>query len=767
MAISNNSTPRAGVPISDNSKRPQGISRPDKKNSVERTLQKSIQELVKSLNKNSTEAIEKWVKQATQELNLSASQRDKILSKYIKQNEEYKQRAENLKKQANDLRTELYDRFAKGQITSEELEEQLSNTEKLYKEAIDSQRDIIFEFTSDLDKVTDNIKDKFSDMGTKFADTMQETFKQNKKSFQGFLGPLNLLLSPITEMTGFDPFALLGEKLFGGKQGHGVLGKLLEIDKDINKEEKNKSLSEKVGGFLGIGGKTQKLKTKPNVNFVAKTNSGAMGALLLHQDLEKFIKQSRKKDVKEKGGKVLDTVMNTLGGVGGGIGGMEFGALLGKGGGVLTKGLTIGGGITAILSSIIMMIEDGVRGFFQADKWKTSKVSAVAGSVFGGAKKGIMNIFRQMGKWALMGAGIGIFAGPIGALVGGLIGAVLGGVLGAIGGERLAKVFDKMGLWFKDIFFPQVKNFIFKIFNIEKFIAIWKNSEDGVWAKIWNTIKEVFNVMIIKPIKGLWDFCVMMFDWAWQLITGIGRWFKDLFFKIPWDKIGKGISNAWNTTVNWVKDIGGIVINFVKNVFKGIGNFFVNVFLKGKQIVKIVKQVFKNAFRKVGDKISDIFSPITTFVKEKIIDPIKNFFKTIGRVFGFVTSLGARDIWDIITNKEVTFVERFEAYNAQKDVEEANVNDAIIRTDGSIIHTDPDDNIIATKNNPANISMIKNETQERLRRETSSLSNNNLEKKIDTLIDILGKILNKEPPKLVSPAQTRVDLDLIMSGGIL
>ena len=111
-----------------------------------------------------------------------------------------------------------------------------------------------------------------------------------------------------------------------------------------------------------------------------------------------------------------------------------------------------------IIAGLSMAIEDGITGYLSADEWGTSKIGAFFGGFFGGdAKGGMKNAFKNAGKFALIGAGkgallgAGIFSIP-GMIIGGLLGAAVGGILGYIGGEKLAKSFDKIGVWFKKQF---------------------------------------------------------------------------------------------------------------------------------------------------------------------------------------------------------------------------------------------------------------------------------------------------------------------------
>lgn len=84
----------------------------------------------------------------------------------------------------------------------------------------------------------------------------------------------------------------------------------------------------------------------------------------------------------------------------------------------------IAGGIWAIMDGFKGMFEfGGIEGFF--------------GGLLGGMDSGIKGMFSGMGKWALIGAGIGSIVPGVGTIIGGAVGALIGGILGFFGGEKI------------------------------------------------------------------------------------------------------------------------------------------------------------------------------------------------------------------------------------------------------------------------------------------------------------------------------------------
>ena len=86
-------------------------------------------------------------------------------------------------------------------------------------------------------------------------------------------------------------------------------------------------------------------------------------------------------------------------------------------------------------------------------EWSESKVASGMSGLLGGFDSGFKGAFKNMGKWALMGFGIGNIICPVvGGIIGGLIGGAIGGILGWIGGEKISKALESVGTFFKGVF---------------------------------------------------------------------------------------------------------------------------------------------------------------------------------------------------------------------------------------------------------------------------------------------------------------------------
>ncbi len=111
-------------------------------------------------------------------------------------------------------------------------------------------------------------------------------------------------------------------------------------------------------------------------------------------------------------------------------------------------GAMVVGAITAAVGALVMMVFDGITGYFKAEEWGVSKMNAVIGAVIGGTGKGMSGAMWGSAKWGGAGFAIGMgIGGPLGAIIGGAVGMLLGGIAGYFGGEKIAKLLDEIETW--------------------------------------------------------------------------------------------------------------------------------------------------------------------------------------------------------------------------------------------------------------------------------------------------------------------------------
>lgn len=695
----------------------------------------------------------------------------------------------------------------------------------------------------------DNKKNSFESKSIKIFDKLikgsVDVVKKNNDSLRGaFLGPINLLMKPIEDFTG---------KTF-------ALSSLLDGSATL---------------FKKVFFKKPIMKKHPSESDLVKNKE--LGPLFLVDFFKKHLDKNKKTDsllpsispqIKTEG--IFKSLTKGFSSFGSMIGG----ALLAGGKKIASLASMVAkfASPVAIITAIVMAVIDGIKAIFKSKDWGASKISSFFAGFFSSTSSGWKGAFSGMGKWALLGVGIGLpFAPPIGPIVGGILGAVIGGILGFIGGQKIAVAFDKMGSWFKEIAFPAIGNFFVNIGNGIKnfFVSMW-NGIKGFFSSlkekllsyfkgfsdIWNSDKSIGRKLgetVRYAIIGIIKFITYPFVKLGELLVKGGKAvvgffkkinFKEIFLNM-WEAIkkpfikggifikdltksifgffkkinfGEIFSNIWNTLKKpFVK--GGI---FVKNIFKSLKKWikkldFKDFFMGIWEKIKGFPSIIGNGIKKIISRLSEIFSwtniktvlgntgefllnignKIMTFIydffaglfnvdttweefkggvsdiiNKFLINPLKSAFGAImdaftliGDTFGFIGSQGWSFFSSLIDGSLGTKFEEYRRSLGRYDYKEETVDDAIIRKDGSIVRTSPDDNIIATKNNPLDISEIKSFTINKLKDVEGKGYGGYLEYKLDKMIDILSKILEKDLI-IQNPPQTKQDLIKIIEGVI-
>lgn len=578
-------------------------------------------------------------------------------------------------------------KFSKGNNLANVSNEYYSQLEKLKSDALDTFEDgldnkeykkalmnLNNKYAQDMkDAWKEDFKENHKVLGG-IANGIKDTFDRNKETLQGLLGPLNLFIAPLKDFFG----------------GFGAVFKFIG------------------GGVKKLFGKFT--KKNPTASDVLKSGAFGVGALYIGSKLEQMFGKTKGENKKGIFDKLKNNILSKLLPFLGLTAGATKKDILKKGGkkllGGASKFLKMGhGGVASglgILASGALMAKDAMKGVQMAGQgeWSESKIASGMGGLLGGFDSGFKGAFKNMGKWALMGFGIGNIICPIvGGLIGGLIGSAVGGILGWIGGAKISKAMEKLGKWGR-----------------EKFDKA-KEGLKNAWSKateIWGEGKEAFK-------NG----------------TFFTNFVPDLLNRIK-DKLFEG----WNMLKE--SPLGQFVQKLFENIQNGMTKFF--------------------------DE-----NPIGKWMDSYIIAPIKNAFGQMGAWFSYIGdafekdgmtgALHAMTVGSIKKDKSTGLTE-FETYK-QNLLNPTTVDDAIIRTDGSIIKTNPKDTLVALKDVPLSMEQVRNNTTKNLNTSLSNLGNDKtLEKKLTTIIDVLSKILAKDV-QVNLPPQTRSDLDILMSGGMI
>ena len=582
----------------------------------------------------------------------------------------------------------MNNKFSKGNNLASTSNEYYNQLEKLKSDTLDVYGEG-FENNKEYKKALMNLNDKYAkDMKDAWKEDFKEnhkvlggiasgikdTFERNKETLLGVLGPLNLFIAPMKEF--FGGFGAVFKFIGGGVKK--LFGKFTKKNPTASDVLKSGAFGV---GALYIGSKLEQMfgetKDEDKEGIFDKLKNGILSKLLPFLGLTAG---ATKKDILKASGKKF-------------IGGAKSFLTMGHG--------AVAGGL-GILGGGALMAKDAMKGIQMAGQgeWSESKVASGMGGLLGDFDSGFKGAFKNMGKWALMGFGIGNIICPIvGGLIGGLIGSAVGGILGWIGGAKISKAMKKLGKWGK-----------------EKFDKA-KEGLKNAWSKtteIWGEGKEAF-----KNGTFFTDFV------------------PDLLNKIK-DKLFEG----WNMLKE--SPLGQFVQKLFENIQNGMEKFF-NENPIGKWMDSYIIAPIKNAFGQMGA-----------------------WFSYIGNAFekdGLLGALNAMTLGTLKKNKSTGLTD-FEEYK-QNFLNPTNVDDAIVRADGSIIKTNPKDTLVALKDIPLSMEQVRSDTTKNLNSSLNGLGNDKtLEKKLTVIIDVLSKILDKDI-QVNLPPQTRGDLDIIMSGGMV
>lgn len=144
-----------------------------------------------------------------------------------------------------------------------------------------------------------------------------------------------------------------------------------------------------------------------------------------------------------------------------------------------------------------------------------------------------------------------------------------------------------------------------------------------VAAKVWNKIKEIWGVVA---------------DWLNKnVVEPVKKFFTDL-----WDSIGKLAETCWN----FIKGVWDKVSGWFNDyIIKPISEFF-------SKLWEVVSEAAKTAWEKISklsetcwNAIKEVWDVVTGWFKEKIIDPVVNFFTELWQV----TAAEAKKGWEGIS----------------------------------------------------------------------------------------------------------------------
>lgn len=509
-------------------------------------------------------------------------------------------------------------------------------------------------------------------------------------------------------------------------EGFVYIGDILEGKKTKDKTKKGGLLQSLFGGasgesgIIGIASKVfpMLLKALPLVALAAGIIWGVIDAIKAVGMADKW------------------GVSKVAAGIGGFLGGTGKGwsnafanagkwALIGAGAGFL-----IGGPVGAIAGGLIGAAIGGLLGYIGGEaiaKYINGTFSSI-GAFLGGTGSGWKNAFANAGKWALIGAGVGfVVGGPIGALAGGFIGAAIGLLLGYIGGQKINTFFAGVGKFFVDAGHA-IANATVTLFKgaVSIFNKIFVDKHNPVTGKIQKSLIHKAGDAIVGLGKNIFGFIGGVGKAASTGgILGAAKYIGDAILPI-FQNISKGVTsfidahpvlkgivdslmgpiswieNVFKSAVAEIKKFAQDPVKYIKELFTtvkdAITGFFSSLmsffnFLGSQSIFETAKQVFSGSFGKNLQDYTTRNKELTTLIDQKGTTAFQQTL--VGTKFsGESQSQAVGDL----TKGENTKLFKSIVSNLQTMPDVTKVQDAIIRPDGKVIMTSPDDTIYATKN---------------------------------------------------------------------
>ena len=310
----------------------------------------------------------------------------------------------------------------------------------------------------------------------------------------------------------------------------------------------------------------------------------------------------------EEGGGLFDSLKEMLS-MKFAMGGLSLGSLFKPGGlkallatlgttlftGIKTAFASVGGGIKgllgptlmkflspmALITGLVLAVKDGISAMGSSMDWGVGKISAFLGGFFAGeADGGIMNMFKNAGKWALIGAGVGSFIPVVGTLLGGLVGMVIGGILGLIGAKKIAQAFNAVGAWLSEKW-SQIATFVKEIWGQ---LSAW-------FSEQWTKVKEFFFSALSWAGEGL--------SAGWSSLSGF-------------------VSEKWEAVKKWFEDLLTFESEGGEKI--GIGEKIIELF---KKIPDKIVEMFRELVQKVKDIFSNISMPWEDSPEEKKAEAVE------------------------------------------------------------------------------------------------------------------------------------------------
>ena len=304
----------------------------------------------------------------------------------------------------------------------------------------------------------------------------------------------------------------------------------------------------------------------------------------------------------------------------------KFGMKLGVGS-YKAVGAALGAGITAIIAGIGMMFTGIYDAVTKGIDWLSGILTA-AGST-------------------LVGAGIGVFFGPVGAAIGAVIGFAVGLITDLV--ILIVQNWESISAWFAGIADWFNTNVIQPIGGF--FSTLW----DGIVA-IWNGAATWFDTNVVQPIVDFFtpaiEWISTFFEGCWLIIQAVwvvaSTWFNDTFIT-PTVEAFEGFKNdvsnyftmlwtaiqgVWKVACDWFDE------NFIiptRTLFEGLWTGIKEIWdAAPKWFEDTILTPLKTAFSTACDAIIGFFKPVWASISSGVVGAMNGVIGAIESAINWV-----------------------------------------------------------------------------------------------------------------------------------
>ena len=191
--------------------------------------------------------------------------------------------------------------------------------------------------------------------------------------------------------------------------------------------------------------------------------------------------------------------------------------------------------------------------------------------------------------------------------------------------------------------------------------SLWPNIKTGlveVWNKVTKAVQDAIN-WIVKLPANIWSFLKALPGQIWDFVKNLAQ------------NIWTFMKTGFDSVVNWLAALPGSIWNFVKNLAGLIWGYV-------QKLPALIWGLLKDGFLWIKNEVVTAWNAIKALPSQ-----IWSYMKNIGSMIASAVAGAIRSAFDFFGN-----------LSKKSD----KVGDAIIRPNGQVIKTDPQDTLIAMKN---------------------------------------------------------------------